>query len=123
MGTHKDLDIWKESIEFVTAIYKITKQFPESEKFALCSQIQRASVSVPSNIAEGAAKQSDKEYLKHLYIALGSLSEIETQIIIANNLGYIKKEDSIVIEEQINILSRKVNSFIKYLKQLNKIND
>ena len=54
---------------------------------------------------------------------MGSLSEIETQIIIANNLGYIKKEDSIVIEEQINILSRKVNSFIKYLKQLNKIND
>jgi len=120
LGTHKDLDIWKESITLVTDIYTITKKFPDSEKFALSSQLQRAIVSVPSNIAEGAARQSDKEYLKHLYIASGSLAEVETQIIIANNLVYIEKQDIIIIEEKINILARKISSFIKYLKGISK---
>ena len=74
----------------VTEIYKFTKSFPGDEKFGLTSQLRRAAVSVPSNIAEGSARKSTKEYIYFLYIALGSLSEIDTQIIISENLGYLK---------------------------------
>ena len=108
---HKDLDIWKLGIELVEKIYKITNSFPESEKFGLISQMQRAAVSYPSNIAEGAARNSIKEYIRFLYISLSSLAEIETQIIIAERLGYIEDSD---IVENIEKLRRKHLNFIKY---------
>ena len=72
MKTHKDLDVWKLSIDFVTDIYKVTSSFPKEDQFGLTNQIRRAAVSVPSNIAEGAARNSDKEFLRFLYISLGS---------------------------------------------------
>jgi len=116
VATHKELNIWKEGIELVTRIYKIAKKFPDEEKFGLISQMRRAAVSVPSNIAEGAARKNDKEFIQFLYIALGSLSELETQIIISTNLGFCK-EDSLLNETEKLIKS--VLSFIKYLKSLN----
>ena len=82
MKTHKDLDVWKFAIEFVTNIYKATSDFPDEEKFGLTSQLRRASVAIPSNIAEGAARNHPKEFIQFLYIALSSASEIETQLII-----------------------------------------
>jgi len=93
MKTHKDLNVWNKSLEFVTEIYRLTKTFPKSEIYGLVNQLRRASVSVPSNISEGAARQSKKEFVQFLYISLGSAVEIETQLIISKNLGYIKDKD------------------------------
>ena len=93
LRTHKDLDVWKESIDLVETIYKITEKFPIREIYGLTNQIRRAVVSVPSNIAEGAARSSKKDFLKFLYISLGSLSEVETQLIIAKRLKYIETYD------------------------------
>ena len=78
MKTHKDLDVWKKSIDFVVDIYQVIKRFPLDEKYALANQIKRAAVSISSNIAEGAARSSDKEFLRFLYYSMGSLSELET---------------------------------------------
>lgn len=83
MKTHKDLEVYKNSIDFVTEIYSITKLFPKEESYGLTSQLRRAVISIPSNIAESAARGYDKEFIHFLYIAHGSLAEIETQLIIA----------------------------------------
>jgi four helix bundle protein len=113
--THKDLDIWKEGINLVTKIYEITKKFPKVEIYSLASQMRRASISFPSNISEGAARNSKSEYIRFLYISLGSLSELETQLIISNNLEYVQNIDSEL--EMIEALRRKTHNFIKYLKR------
>ena|SRR5215218_7658642 len=93
MRPHEKLDVWKKSIEMVTAVYEITKAFPADERFGLVSQIRRAGVSVPANIAEGAARHSDKEFCQFLSIAQGSASELETELLIAKNLGYLSAVD------------------------------
>ena len=84
--THKDLKVWQESMHLAKAIYKLTGDFPKDEAYGLSSQMRRAGVSVPSNIAEGAARSSDREFAQFLYIALGSLSELETQWLLAKEL-------------------------------------
>jgi four helix bundle protein len=111
--THKDLDIWKMGIDIVEKVYRLTDRFPKEEQFGLTSQLRRAVVSIPSNIAEGAARSSKREYLQYLYISLGSLAEVETQLIIANRLKYMNDED---IMENIEHLRRKLLNFIKYIK-------
>lgn len=93
--SHKDLLVYQKALDFVVAIYKETEMFPESEKFGLIVQLRRAAVSIPSNIAEGAARQGIKEYIHFLYIALGSLSEIETQLEIAYRLRFITDIDNL----------------------------
>jgi four helix bundle protein len=80
MQTHKDLDVWKLSMDLVVDIYQITDSLPKSELFGLTSQIRRAAVSVPSNIAEGSARKNTTEYIQFLYIALGSITEVDTQL-------------------------------------------
>ena len=112
--THKDLEIWKEGIELVRKIYEITYTFPKKEQYGLTSQIRRAAVSIPSNISEGAARNSKKEFIQFLYISLGSIAELETQIIIANKLNYI--DDISDIDENVEKLRRKLLNFIKYQK-------
>jgi four helix bundle protein len=91
---HKELDVWKLSMDLVEEIYKITKSFPDEEKFGIISQMRRAAVSIPSNIAEGAARKSDKEFIQFLYNALGSLSELETQFQIAIRLDFTQSNKS-----------------------------
>lgn len=113
MKTHKDLDIWRLSMDLVTNVYMLTKEFPKEEMYGLVSQMRRAAVSIPSNIAEGAARQSNKENLQFLYIALGSLSELETQAIIAKRLEYLKQDAVIDHTEQIR---PKLLNYIKYVK-------
>ena len=113
---HKDLDIWKLGIELVEKIYKVTKKFPESERFGLISQMQRAAISYPSNIAEGAARNSIKEYIRFLYISLGSLAELETQVIIASRLEFMDEKE---VSEDIEKIRRKHLNFIKYMKNKN----
>ena len=92
---HKDLDVWKRSMDLVEEIYKITSKFPSSEIYGLTSQLRRAAVSVPSNIAEGASRKGDKELLYFLNVAIGSIAEIETQMLIAVRLKYISNEEEI----------------------------
>jgi four helix bundle protein len=111
--THKDLEIWQEGIKLVTKIYKLTKDFPDEELYGLTSQMRRAAVSYPSNISEGAARNSNNEYIRFLYIALGSLSELETQIIISEKLNYIPDKTTII--EGVEALRRKTLNLIKYL--------
>ena len=108
MRPHEKLDVWKKSVEMVTTVYGVTKAFPADEKFGLTSQIRRAGVSVPANIAEGAARQSDKEFCQFLSIAQGSVSELETELLIAKNLGYISAEDYDRIYDDINIIARMI---------------
>lgn len=113
MKTHKDLDVWKKSIEFVSEIYQVTSSFPKEELYGLTSQIRRAAISIPSNIAEGAARNHKKEFKQFLYISLSSCSEIETQIIIARNLGYIKLSQNDPLLEKLEIISKMLQGLIK----------
>ena len=96
--THKDLVVWQEGMDFVVDIYHVTGNFPREEIYSLTNQIRRAAVSIPSNIAEGAARKNTKEFIQFLHIALGSMAELETQIIIAERLGYMtdSKQGTIV---------------------------
>ena len=85
---HKDLDVWKKSLDLVEEVYNWTKLFPDVEKYGLISQMRRAAISIPSNIAEGSARKGDKELIYFVNIAIGSVSELETQYIIALRLGF-----------------------------------
>lgn len=89
MAYFKELLVWQKSVAFVTEIYVITENFPKSEMFGLSSQLRRAAVSVPSNIAEGNSRRSSPDYTQFLKISRGSCAEIETQLLIAKNLGFI----------------------------------
>ncbi len=112
---HKDLDVWKKSMDLVEEVYALSNFFPDDEKFGLTNQIRRASVSIPSNISEGAARKSDKEFVQFLYIALGSLSELETQYLIAVRLKYITENKE--IENKINEVKRLLLGMKNYLQK------
>lgn len=111
---HYHLDAWTVSREFVSAIYRLTQKFPKEELFGLTSQIRRAAVSVPSNIAEGAARASDKEFAQFLNVARGSLSELETQLLIASDLGYIRIDDPIFSD--VDRVSRLITGLHKAIR-------
>lgn len=98
VNSFKDLTVWQKSIDFVTAIYLLVKQLPKEETYALSDQMRRAVVSIPGNIAEGFGRNSTKEYVQFLYIALGSASEIETQMIIGQKIGYFQNIDTCIEE-------------------------
>jgi len=117
MMTDKDLEIWKLGIELVEKVYEITAEFPKEEIYGLTNQMRRAAVSIPSNISEGAARSSKKEFIQFLYIALGSLAELETQAIISEKLDYFKNHP---LMELIEKQRRKQLNFIKYLKGVQK---
>jgi four helix bundle protein len=95
------LDVWKEAIELVTLVYKYTDSFPKSEMYGLTNQIRRSAVSIPSNISEGAARNTSKDFSHFLAIALGSIAELETQLIIAQNIDFLSLNQ---LEELINKL-------------------
>lgn len=116
MRTHQDLDVWKRSIEFVSLIYSITKDFPSDEKYGLTNQIRRSAVSIPSNISEGAARNTAKDFNHFLAITLGSIAELETQIIISKNLGFINDKDFELLNTEL-IIVRKMTVGLK--KSLN----
>ena len=117
MRNFRNLEIWSRGIELVKEIYKLTSKFPSNEKFGLISQMQRASVSIPSNIAEGCSRNSDVEFKRFLEIAIGSSFELETQIIIANELNLInptETKETIII---INTLQKQINALITKIKR------
>ncbi len=115
--THKDLEVWKKAIDFVTAIYSETAKFPKSELYGLTSQIRRASVSIPSNIAEGASRNHKAEFIQFLYISLSSAAEVDTQLIIAGNLNFIGKESQEKLLSELNTISKMLQGLIKSVKK------
>ena len=114
--THKNLEVYKLSIDFVTQLYACTATFPKEELFGLVSQLRRAAVSIPSNIAEGAARQGNKEYIHFLYIALGSKAELETQLIIASNLQFLSESNFQHLSEKVEEIGRLLSGLIRYRK-------
>lgn len=112
---YKDLEVWKEAMKLVTEVYKLTENYPQSEIFGLANQIRRSVVSIPSNIAEGTVRYSDKDTLRFLDIAFGSLAELETQLLISQNLGYILEVD--LINEQISRVNALLLGLIKFYKK------
>ena len=112
--THKDLDVWNKAMELVEKIYHITSEFPKEEQFGLTSQIRRSAISIPSNIAEGAARNSNKEFIQFLYVAIGSLSEVETQLLLAKRLTCINENKLL---NEIESIRRMLLGLIKFLKR------
>lgn len=114
MESHKDLKVWQESMNLVVEIYKITNYFPKEELYALTNQMKRSAVSIPSNIAEGAGRNGKAEYCRFLYIALGSASELETQIEIAYRLNFIS--DIKNLDSKIRFIKNMLSKLIKSLR-------
>jgi len=113
---YKDLEVWKKSIECVKNIYLITNKYPDNEKYGIVSQMRRAAVSIPSNIAEGSARFSDKESARFIDVAIGSVAELETQLIISKELDFINSIDKILEDlKQINVMLLGLKKF--YNKQ------
>ncbi|MBO3699116.1 four helix bundle protein [Roseivirga sp. E12] len=113
MRPHKKLEAWKEAMRLTSSIYECVGQFPDSEKFGLISQMKRASISIPSNIAEGAARQTKKEFKQFLFIARGSLSELDTQLELSLNLKLITKDSFDEILEKIDKVNAMLNGLLK----------
>ena len=116
--THKDLDVWKRSMGFITLLYKLTTNFPKNEIYGLTNQMRRAAVSIPSNIAEGAARKSNKEYIQFLYIALGSAAELETQLIVSKNLNFIDDKSFDLLIKERDEIAQMLFGLIRYRKSL-----
>ena len=114
--THKDLNVWKKAIDFVTSLYRITDNYPKSETYGIVSQLRRASVSIPSNIAEGSARNHNKEFIQFLYIALSSSVEVETQLIISYNLKYITKLELEGLSSELDSIGKMIQGLIKSIK-------
>lgn len=116
MANFKELLVWQKSINFVTEIYELTNDFPKNEMYGLISQIRRASISIPSNIAEGNSRRSVADYLQFLKIARGSCAEVETQLIIAQNLKFLSEEHDLKLNQDIIEISKMLNGLINSLK-------
>ena len=117
MKTHKDLDVWKFSIDLVVKVYELTSTFPKEEKYGIIQQMRRSAVSIPSNIAEGAGRTSTKEFANFISISLGSLSELETQLIISQKLSFL---NSISFENITNDLIQIRKMLLGLKKSLRK---
>jgi four helix bundle protein len=113
---YKELDIWLQARVLVKTVYVLTKSFPKDEQFSLTSQVRRCVISIPSNIAEGYGRQSNKETIHFLHIARGSLFELETQLILAEDLNYISDID--IVLKEIERVKKLLNGFINYYKKL-----
>jgi four helix bundle protein len=117
MRSFKDLEVWKDSKVLVKDIYILTSTLPEAEKYGLISQIRRAAVSIPSNIAEGSGKDSKKDFARFLQISLGSSYELESHLLLCQDLNFISEELNIQYLTPLSILQKKIYNFIRYLNQ------
>ena len=116
MRPHEKLDVWNKAIDFVV-VYKATESFPKEERFGLTSQIRRAAVSIPANIAEGAARQSTKEFAHFLSNAQGSASELERELLIAHRLGYLDKDVHPEMRATLDSIGRMIVGLSEHLKR------
>ncbi|HLD01560.1 MAG TPA: four helix bundle protein [Patescibacteria group bacterium] len=115
MNSYKDLTVWQKSVELCIQIYEITETFPKSELYGLTSQIRRCSVSIPSNIAEGQRRGHKAEYIQFLRIAYGSGAELETQLIIALKIGYLKQASFSILNSTLEEIMKMLNKLISVL--------
>lgn len=118
--SYRDLELWRQGMDLCEAIYTLTKEFPSDERYGLVSQLRRAAVSVPSNIAEGAGRNSTKEYINFLSIAYGSLCEVETQILLSARMGYIVQEIELETLNKIASVGRMLKALQVVLKNKSK---
>jgi four helix bundle protein len=116
--SYMDLEVWKQTKGLVVAVYNVTKSFPPSEQFGLISQLRRASISALSNIAEGCGRSSHKESLHFLFVARGSLYEVETQLIVSEELGFITESVKAIILSDLRNCKKILNGFINYYRGL-----
>ncbi len=116
MRNFRNLEIWKRSVKFTKEVYLLTKGFPDKEKYGLISQMERAAVSVASNIAEGASKKSQADFARFLEIAMGSAFELETQLTIAKELNYLKEQEFDKMKNQLTIIQKQTNQLISKLR-------
>jgi len=116
-NSYKDLRVWKQSVDLALEIYRQTQNFPKNELYGLTRQLRRAAVSVPSNIAEGKGRSSDKELILFLHPSRGSLLELETQLFIARQLGYIEEPQAEHLLNQVENLAKALNALINSLKK------
>jgi four helix bundle protein len=114
-NSYRDLIVWQKGIELVKGVYALTRQFPKHETYALADQLRRSSVSVPSNIAEGQTRQHTRDFRRFLYIALGSAAEVDTQIVIAQEPGYISEQEATGVQERIVELRKMIYTLISRL--------
>ena len=112
--THKDLDAWKAAMELAKAVYAMTSRFPKEEVYGLTAQMRRAAVSIPSNIAEGAARRSAREFSQHLSVALGSLAELETQWLLACSLKFAENG---ALDEEIERVRMMLLGLLRHLRR------
>ena len=113
----RELEVWKESKNLSIRVYNLTRQFPKSEMYGITLQINRAAVSIPSNIAEGAGRNSNKDFSRFINIALGSAFELETQLIITFELNFIENNEYEELIKEIHIIQKKLVNFNKYLNK------
>lgn len=116
MHNFKELEIWKISRSLCSAVYLVTNDFPQDEKFGLINQMRRCAVSIPSNIAEGASRQSNKDFYRFLEIAMGSCYELETQLLISNDLEFLSSESLSVLLKELNRIIMMMSRFMSSLK-------
>ena len=116
MRNFRELDVWKSAMEIAQQIYLLCRNLPTEERFGLSAQLQRSAVSIPSNIAEGAGRNHSKEFVQFLHIAMASSFELETQLILANKLGYLRENDTHPLLDKLTILQKQLNAFIKTQK-------
>lgn len=114
---YTELDVWKESKELTSVIYKVTQSFPNQEVYGIINQMRRCAVSIPSNIAEGVGRQTTKDTISFLFIARGSLYELETQIHISKDLEYLNEEQKLTILLKIETCKKLINGFINFYKK------
>ena len=116
LKNYKELKVWQKSYKLCLHIYKVTKRFPKDEMYGLTSQIRRSAVSIPSNIAEGYGRKTTTEYVRFLYIAYGSVCELETQTMLCGDLGYVGKEKLQKLAAKIEEVERMLKALIKSLE-------
>ncbi|MFK7952161.1 MAG: four helix bundle protein [Ekhidna sp.] len=120
MRNFRELEIWSLGKRLTTEIYQLTSDLPKSEIYGLTSQMRRAAVSIPSNIAEGCSRNSNKEFIRFLEIAIGSSFELETQLIISEELEFLSQNEVQGLLRSLSILQPKINSFIQSVKKFQK---
>jgi len=117
MRPPENLDVWKKSIDFVVAIYKATGNFPKEEKFGLTSQLRRAAVSIPANIAEGAGRRTDREFGRFLSNSQGSASEVDTELLIANRLNFLINDDFSALRSSLDEIGRMLTGLSQHVQK------
>jgi four helix bundle protein len=115
--SHKDLLLWRKSMDLAVAIHRVSRSLPGAEMFGLVAQLNRAAVSVPSNIAEGSARRTTKEFVAFLHVARGSLAEVETQLMLVRRVGYLEAKMILESEELINEVGRLLNAVLAGLRR------